>query len=84
MNISIKSYQASISMKAPVQESAGLDNVAKSEAKSSSSSDVGSVSISCSAQALYAQSSAAERQASMSQSDLSGLYDKSNRPCPPG
>ena len=76
MNISIKSYQTSISVKASVQESAALDNAAKSEAKSSSSSAAGSVFISSSAQALYAQSNAAERQVSMSKGELNRLYNK--------
>lgn len=76
MSISIKPYQTSILVKTPVQESSGLDNAAKSEAESSSSSAVGTVSISSSAQALYVQSNAAERQASMSKSELNKLYSK--------
>jgi hypothetical protein len=76
MNISIKSYQASISAKVPAQENLRPDNTAHSTAENTSSSIATTVSISSSAQAFYIQSSVAERQASMSKSELNSLYNK--------
>jgi len=76
MTISIKSYQTSIPVKAPAQEKSGPDNTEKSELKRSSLSSVETVSISSSAQALYAQTNAAEHQAPLSKNELGGLYTK--------
>ncbi len=79
MAISINSLQIGVSSKALSTEKADSSSSVKPDVKSTSLGAGETVSISASAKALYSQSSAAERQASMSQSDLRGLYDKSSR-----
>lgn len=76
MNISIKSSQSEMATKSPVSTKA------RSEVQAGSITETGgavnsqreNVSISGAAQALYAQRSAAERQSSMSQSQLKSLH----------
>ncbi len=79
MNISIKSYQTSIPAKAPAQEGLRSENTTKSTTENTNSSTAATVSISSSAQARYIQSSAIERQTSMSQSELKSLYAKGQK-----
>ena len=79
MNITIKSYQASIPAKAPAQEGLRSENTTKSTTENTNSSTAATVSISSSAQARYIQSSAIERQTSMSQSELKSLYAKGQK-----
>ena len=74
MNITIKSYQASIPAQVPAQEIPRSDNTTKSIAENTNSSTAATVSISSSAQARYIQSSATERQAAMSQGELKQLH----------
>ena len=79
MNISIKSYQTSIPAKAPAQEGLRSENTTKSTTENTNSSTAATVSISSSAQGRYIQSSAIERQTSMSQSELKSLYAKGQK-----
>jgi hypothetical protein len=75
MDISIKSYQASIPEKPPVQEILRHKGTGNSTAENTGSGTAANISISSSAQALYVQSSAAERQASISQGQLKQLHN---------
>lgn len=78
MNIAMNSYQINYSAKpnTPALNKASTDSDAKTDTQPAEKNAGESVSISNSAQALYNLSSAAERQASMTSSELNQLYTK--------
>lgn len=73
MSTSINPYNTRVSTKASAQENSRTGNTPSTTSGNLSSGTATTVSISSSAQALYIQSSAVERQASMSQSQLNSL-----------
>lgn len=79
MSISIKSYQANVPTKTSAPESLRSNKTTNSAQEDASSSTAATVSISSSAQARYVQSSATERQASMSQGQLNSLRTKTDK-----
>ncbi len=78
MNIAMNSYQINYSAKpaTPALNKVSTDSDAKANTQPAEKNAGESVSISSSAQALYNLSSAAERQASMTPSQLNRLYTK--------
>lgn len=78
MNIAINSYQINYSAKpvTPALNKASTDSDAKADTQPAEKNAGESVSISSSAQAMYNLSSAADRQASMTPSELRQLYNK--------
>ncbi|WP_244986597.1 hypothetical protein [Pseudomonas syringae] len=76
MSISIKSYQAAIPSKVYAQENNPPEKSGSTLSEKASSSATETVSISSSARALYALSSAEEPKTNVPDSDLKGLYKK--------
>lgn len=79
MDISIKTYQPGTPAKVSAQEIVRSENSADSSSDNLSSGTAETVSISSSARALYILSSSSERQVSMSESDLKGMYAKGQK-----
>lgn len=79
MDISIKAYQAGTPAKVSSQEVFRSESSAGSSSDNIPSSTAETVSISSSARALYILSSSGERQESMSESDLKGMYAKGQK-----
>ncbi len=76
MSVSIQSYQTNYLAKSSAQTKASADTETKNDATSSAKNTGDAIFLSSSAKELYNLSSAAERQASMTPSELRQLYNK--------
>ena len=79
MNVSIQSYQTNYLAKSPTLAKTSAEAAPKNDTSSSAQNSGDTITLSSSAKELYNLSSAAERQASMTPSELSRLYAKGQK-----